>query len=141
VLNTVDGCIPSDLGVGTSEEIEEERRLLYVAITRAKDQLHLLIPQRFYARGQARLRAKDPFHPCFDHASLRKLHVADCNAGNPVIRCRSRQNGCRREVAAHVELTATRACPFRVISGQTSARQNPPLSAYGQIVTVHSALA
>ncbi len=52
VLNTVDGCIPSDLGVGTGEEIEEERRLLYVAMTRAKDQLHLLLPQRFYVHGQ-----------------------------------------------------------------------------------------
>ncbi|MGC1938965.1 MAG: ATP-dependent helicase, partial [Pseudolabrys sp.] len=52
VLNTVDGCIPSDLGVGTSEEIEEERRLLYVAMTRAKDQLHLLVPQRFYIHAQ-----------------------------------------------------------------------------------------
>ena len=41
VLNAVDGCIPSDLGVGTDEDIEEERRLLYVAMTRAKDNLHL----------------------------------------------------------------------------------------------------
>ncbi len=54
VLNTVDGCIPSDLGVGTSEEVEEERRLLYVAMTRAKDTLHLVVPQRFYVTGQAR---------------------------------------------------------------------------------------
>jgi DNA helicase-2/ATP-dependent DNA helicase PcrA len=54
VLNVVDGCIPSDLGVGTSEDIEEERRLLYVAMTRAKDQLMLLLPQRFYAHQQAR---------------------------------------------------------------------------------------
>jgi superfamily I DNA/RNA helicase len=30
LLNAVDGCMPSDLGVGTSAEIEEERRLLYV---------------------------------------------------------------------------------------------------------------
>jgi DNA helicase-2/ATP-dependent DNA helicase PcrA len=52
VLNTVDGCIPSDLGVGTTHEIEEERRLLYVAMTRAKDQLHLMVPQRFYTHGQ-----------------------------------------------------------------------------------------
>ena len=52
MLNTVDGCIPSDLGVGTSEEIEEERRLLYVAMTRAKDQLHLVVPQRFYVHAQ-----------------------------------------------------------------------------------------
>jgi DNA helicase-2/ATP-dependent DNA helicase PcrA len=36
VLNVVDGCIPSDLGTGASEEIDEERRLLYVAMTRAK---------------------------------------------------------------------------------------------------------
>ncbi|MFN3671117.1 MAG: ATP-dependent helicase [Bosea sp. (in: a-proteobacteria)] len=53
VLNVVDGCIPSDLGTGTSEEIEEERRLLYVAMTRAKDDLHLVVPQRFFTHGQA----------------------------------------------------------------------------------------
>ena len=42
VLNVVDGCMPSDLGAGTSAELEEERRLLYVAMTRAKDDLHLM---------------------------------------------------------------------------------------------------
>jgi DNA helicase-2/ATP-dependent DNA helicase PcrA len=52
VLNAVDGCIPSDLGTGTSEEIEEERRLLYVAMTRAKDRLSILLPQRFYVHQQ-----------------------------------------------------------------------------------------
>jgi DNA helicase-2/ATP-dependent DNA helicase PcrA len=54
VLNGVDGCIPSDLSTGTSEEIEEERRLLYVAMTRAKDQLAIIIPQRFYTHQQHR---------------------------------------------------------------------------------------
>src|SRR5579863_1930209 len=52
VLNCVDGCIPSDLATGSSEEIEEERRLLYVAMTRAKDELALIVPQRFYVHGQ-----------------------------------------------------------------------------------------
>jgi DNA helicase-2/ATP-dependent DNA helicase PcrA len=52
VLNVVDGCMPSDLGTGTSAEIEEERRLLYVAMTRAKDDLHLMVPQRFFTHGQ-----------------------------------------------------------------------------------------
>jgi DNA helicase-2/ATP-dependent DNA helicase PcrA len=52
VLNVVDGCMPSDLGAGTSAEIEEERRLLYVAMTRAKDDLHLVVPQRFFTHGQ-----------------------------------------------------------------------------------------
>ena len=53
VLNAVDGCIPSDLGVGTTAELEEERRLLYVAMTRAKDDLHLVVPQRFFTHQQA----------------------------------------------------------------------------------------
>ncbi|MPR10468.1 UvrD-helicase domain-containing protein [Microvirga tunisiensis] len=53
VLNVVDGCIPSDLGTGTTAEIEEERRLLYVAMTRAKDSLHLIVPQRFFTHQQS----------------------------------------------------------------------------------------
>ena len=53
VLNGVDGCMPSDLGVGTSAETEEERRLLYVAMTRAKDDLRIMLPQRFFVHQQA----------------------------------------------------------------------------------------
>ena len=52
VLNVVDGCMPSDLAAGSSAEIEEERRLLYVAMTRARDHLHVIVPQRFFAHGQ-----------------------------------------------------------------------------------------
>jgi ATP-dependent DNA helicase UvrD/PcrA len=52
VLNCIDGCIPSDLATESTPEIEEERRLLYVAMTRAKDHLHLIVPQRFYAHQQ-----------------------------------------------------------------------------------------
>ncbi|RVH51537.1 ATP-dependent helicase [Sinorhizobium meliloti] len=52
MLNVVDGCIPSDLATGTSHELEEERRLLYVGMTRAKDQLTLMVPQRFFTGGQ-----------------------------------------------------------------------------------------
>src|SRR6267142_535147 len=48
ILNVVDGCIPSDMATGSKEEIEEERRLLYVAMTRARDHLHLIQPHRFY---------------------------------------------------------------------------------------------
>jgi DNA helicase II / ATP-dependent DNA helicase PcrA len=52
VLNVVDGCIPSDLATGTAAEIEEERRLLYVAVTRARDELHFIVPQRFFTHAQ-----------------------------------------------------------------------------------------
>ena len=66
VLNCVDGCIPSDLATGTPEEIEEERRLFYVAMTRAKDALHLMRPGALLhprpgrARRPARLRDAEP---------------------------------------------------------------------------------
>ncbi|MBS0545350.1 MAG: ATP-dependent helicase [Proteobacteria bacterium] len=52
VLNVVDGCIPSDIATRNAAEIEEERRLLYVAMTRAKDHLDLIAPQRFYVTQQ-----------------------------------------------------------------------------------------
>jgi DNA helicase-2/ATP-dependent DNA helicase PcrA len=52
ILNGVDGCIPSDMATGKAESIEEERRLLYVAMTRAKDHLAVVLPHRFYVRPQ-----------------------------------------------------------------------------------------
>ena len=52
ILSVVDGCIPSDLSTGSAAEIEEERRLLYVAMTRAKDQLRLIVPQSFHVHAQ-----------------------------------------------------------------------------------------
>jgi DNA helicase-2/ATP-dependent DNA helicase PcrA len=54
VLNVVDGCIPSDMATGSVAEIDEERRLLYVAMTRAKRQLALVVPQRFYVTQQVK---------------------------------------------------------------------------------------
>jgi DNA helicase-2/ATP-dependent DNA helicase PcrA len=53
VLNVVDGCIPSDMATGSTDELEEERRLLYVAMTRAREHLHLIVPQRFYVSQQS----------------------------------------------------------------------------------------
>ena len=41
------------MSTGTTEEVEEERRLLYVAMTRARDDLRLLVPQRFYVHQQS----------------------------------------------------------------------------------------
>jgi DNA helicase-2/ATP-dependent DNA helicase PcrA len=52
VLNAINGSFPIDLGAGTEAEIEEERRVLYVAMTRAKDDLALMLPQRWYIHNQ-----------------------------------------------------------------------------------------
>ena len=54
VLNVTDGCIPSDMAVGSREQIEEERRLPYVAMTRARQHLHLVQPLRFFRSHQQR---------------------------------------------------------------------------------------
>jgi DNA helicase-2/ATP-dependent DNA helicase PcrA len=54
ILNAVDGCMPADLATGHAAEIEEERRLLYVAMTRAKHHLALLVPQKFHVTQQAK---------------------------------------------------------------------------------------
>ena len=113
VLNAVDGCIPSDLGVGTDEDIEEERRLLYVAMTRAKDNLHLITPQRFFthnqnARGDRHVyAARTRFIP----AALLGLFecctwpVVGCRAERPA-RCPAGSRRCRRAHARHVALGA-----------------------------------
>ena len=48
VIHVADGNIPSDMATGDPEQIEEERRLLYVAATRARDELHIHVPLRFH---------------------------------------------------------------------------------------------
>ncbi|MDP8954486.1 MAG: ATP-dependent helicase [Actinomycetota bacterium] len=50
VIHASDGNIPSDMSLGSAEEVEEERRLLYVALTRARDTLVVSYPLRYYFR-------------------------------------------------------------------------------------------
>ena len=96
ILNVVDGCIPSDMATGTPEEIEEERRLLYVAMTRAKNDLDLIVPQRFFIHQQSRNGDRhvyasmsrfipDRIHHSFDRRSWREVSdVAKPSALRPV---------------------------------------------------------
>jgi DNA helicase II / ATP-dependent DNA helicase PcrA len=50
VLAIYDGNFPACMSAGSRESIDEERRLLYVAVTRARRQLHLYVPMRYYHR-------------------------------------------------------------------------------------------
>ncbi len=50
LIHASDGSLPSDMSTGSAEEIEEELRLAYVAMTRARDHLYVLWPQRYYTR-------------------------------------------------------------------------------------------
>jgi DNA helicase-2/ATP-dependent DNA helicase PcrA len=61
VLNVSDGVFPSEFAAGKAEMIEEERRLLYVAMTRAKQDLSLIAPLKFYVTQQPREGGKHVF--------------------------------------------------------------------------------
>jgi DNA helicase-2/ATP-dependent DNA helicase PcrA len=54
VIHAADGNIPSDMATGSATEIEEERRLLYVACTRAREQLYVSHPLRYYTQPWAK---------------------------------------------------------------------------------------
>ena len=111
VLNAVDGCIPSDLSTGSTAEIEEERRLLYVAMTRARDHLHLIVPQRFFAHQQRpggdrhMYAARTRFIPAaiLDRFESCAWPVAASRDGRDELQARGGRH--RRAPAADVELT------------------------------------
>ena len=75
VLNVSEGSMPADLGVGSNEDIEEERRLLYVAMTRAKDTLHLTVPQRFHVPQQ---RKNGDKHVYGGRSRFLPKHILSC---------------------------------------------------------------
>lgn len=50
IIYALEGRFPAMRSVGTDEEIEEERRLMYVAVTRAKDHLFITYPMNVYDR-------------------------------------------------------------------------------------------
>lgn len=54
LLNVVDGSFPSEFATGKPALIEEERRLLYVAVTRARNDLTLMVPLKFHLASRSR---------------------------------------------------------------------------------------
>jgi DNA helicase II / ATP-dependent DNA helicase PcrA len=54
VLNATDGMMPSDMALGSTEGLEEERRVFYVAVTRARRALHVYFPLRYHQRPRGR---------------------------------------------------------------------------------------
>ncbi len=58
VISLAEGRFPSSYAVGREEDIEEERRLFYVAVTRAQENLFLTYPATFYVPGEGRVFSK-----------------------------------------------------------------------------------
>jgi DNA helicase-2/ATP-dependent DNA helicase PcrA len=70
VIHAADGMIPSDMASGDEDRIEEERRLLYVALTRARDALYVYFPLRYHRRNHA---YEDRYH----HAQITRFLPED----------------------------------------------------------------
>ena len=92
VIHAADGNIPSDMAISDSGGLEEERRLLYVALTRAKDHLHVTVPQRFYHKRFSSSREHsyalpsrflDPAMEYFEHVTAGTPHQDDVIAHPP----------------------------------------------------------
>ncbi|HVF08647.1 MAG TPA: ATP-dependent helicase [Actinomycetota bacterium] len=71
VIHAADGMIPSDMATGDDDEIEEERRLLYVALTRARDALHVYRPMRYYRRPRGDPHSYSQLSRFLEPASVR----------------------------------------------------------------------
>ena len=54
LIAAYDGNFPACMSAGSSEEIDEERRLFYVGLTRARRELAIYVPRRYYHRPGAR---------------------------------------------------------------------------------------
>jgi len=88
VLNVTDGNFPNEFATGKPGMIEEERRLLYVAMTRARSSLDLVAPLKYYVTQQSRMGdrhvygAKSRFltrtvMACFDQVAFGEPERAD----------------------------------------------------------------
>ena len=53
-----DGRFPTDLAMNTQEDLEEERRVFHVAVTRAKDEVYLVVPQMYPNRSRSLVMMK-----------------------------------------------------------------------------------
>ena len=94
VLNAADGCIPSDLATGHPAQIEEERRLLYVAMTAREERsgadppAALLRATAEPLRRSARLRAAHALHPRRDPGPVRSRRAGGRRGGRGAARAR-----------------------------------------------------
>ncbi len=74
LLNAADGNFPSDMALTSTEGLEEERRLFYVAVTRPRRHLHVYLPLRFHYRP----RGRDDDHTMSQPSRFLSPAVAAC---------------------------------------------------------------
>lgn len=92
ILSVVEGCFPASFAVVNPEELEEERRLLYVAITRAEDELFIMLPTGLVERRTgmsarpSRFLAQLPAEVATALKNGREIDLTDILAGEGAFR-------------------------------------------------------
>jgi DNA helicase II / ATP-dependent DNA helicase PcrA len=87
LAHLVDGALPSDMSLSTPTGLEEERRLFYVAVTRARDELFLYAPQRLHhhRRGRDDPHSLGQLTRFLDRGALAACHIAEATPPEPAI--------------------------------------------------------
>jgi len=127
-IHAADGIIPSDMATGDAEQVEEERRLFYVALTRARDTLYVYFPLRYYRRprglGSAHVRAADPVPSPARAGALRGAkHV------------RGTQHGQLGGISAGRAKHGPRLPRWSVVRVSLRPKGRPPSTTYSDVVT------
>jgi len=102
ILNVADGNFPSEFSTGRADLVEEERRLLYVAMTRAKSELHVIAPLKYYIASQSRMGDR---HVYGAKSRFMTTHVMACM--EPLVYGESRSNDAIQEGKPSVDVAAT----------------------------------
>ncbi len=104
LIHAADGCLPSDMSTGSDEEIEEELRLTYVAMTRARDFLYVLWPLRYYQKSR-KLSDNHAYAQCCRFLTadvvktMEEVGVGDTDDDNTSV---APATGPRRDIAARI---------------------------------------
>jgi DNA helicase-2/ATP-dependent DNA helicase PcrA len=75
VIWAADGWFPSTRSLGDDEVLEEERRLMYVAMTRARDELHVVYPLHVYATRRGADYSMDQLSRFIDRGVREKMQL------------------------------------------------------------------
>jgi ATP-dependent DNA helicase UvrD/PcrA len=102
ILNVADGNFPSEFSAGRADLVEEERRLLYVAMTRAKSELHVIAPLKYYIASQSRMGDR---HVYGAKSRFMTTHVMACM--EPLVYGESRSGDAIQEGKPSVDVAAT----------------------------------
>jgi len=102
LIHAADGFLPSDMATGSEEEIEEELRLTYVALTRARDFLYISWPLRYYHRWYAMSDSSSYAQPCrfFTDDVMKSLDEVYLEQGSEVDRRSEATNS--RDIAERI---------------------------------------